>query len=166
MHWVLIRHAKAEDKTVFALTGRPDGERPLVPEGRKKMRKNARGLVQAVPGLDRVLSSPYRRALETAEIVAAAYGVEVEAIEELRPATAPADLAARLSGQVLRRCVALVGHEPDLGRLAAWSLTGGSADFAPMKKGAAMLLETDGPLAEGSARLVWSLTPGLLRRLG
>jgi phosphohistidine phosphatase len=52
MHLLVIRHGLAGDREEFAKTGRPDDERPLTPKGRRRMRRNARGLRTLVPGLD------------------------------------------------------------------------------------------------------------------
>ncbi|HVL59633.1 MAG TPA: histidine phosphatase family protein, partial [Burkholderiaceae bacterium] len=72
MRLLLIRHAIAEASEAFAASGRPDEERPLTDRGRRRMRANALGLSLLVPSLDLLVSSPYRRAADTAAIVAAA----------------------------------------------------------------------------------------------
>ena len=52
MQLLVIRHAIAEDREVFGNEGRPDSDRPLTEYGRRRMRKNARGLRRISPRLD------------------------------------------------------------------------------------------------------------------
>jgi phosphohistidine phosphatase len=62
--------------------------------------------------------------------------------------------------------VALVGHEPDLGILASWLLSGHKESFISLKKGAGCLIElTDRPAA-GAGKLAWLLPPAALRKHG
>src|SRR4029079_14353095 len=75
MRLLVIRHAIAEDRDEFANTGRPDGERPLTDAGRRRMRRNARGLRRLVGKFDVLATSPFTRAAETARIVADAMGI-------------------------------------------------------------------------------------------
>src|SRR5437867_4871731 len=86
MRLMVVRHAIAEDRDVYARTHRDDAGRPLTSEGRRKMEQVALGLKQLVPALDLLAASPFRRAVETADIIAAAYGdVRVERVAELAP---------------------------------------------------------------------------------
>ena len=74
MNVLVIRHAIAEDRDVFARTEKDDDERPLTDEGRKKMARGAQGLHTLVPKLDLIASSPLVRAQQTAAIVAMVCG--------------------------------------------------------------------------------------------
>lgn len=165
MHLLVIRHGIAKDRDVWERTGETDELRPLTRRGRRCMRGNARGLAHLVGRLDALASSPLVRARETAEIVADAFD-KVE-IEE-RPDLAPSESATAVASWVARArsedTVALVGHEPDLGKLVSWFLAGRGA-FVPLRKGGACLLEL-GSVGPGSAKLLWSLTPRHLRRFG
>src|SRR5262245_49797749 len=58
MHLLVVRHAIAEDKDVFARTGRSDDLRPLTDDGRAKMRRAADGLRSVAPEVDLVATSP------------------------------------------------------------------------------------------------------------
>jgi len=166
MRLVLIRHAIAGDRDAFAAeSGRPDAERPVTPEGRKKMEANAHGLRAVVPQLDVLATSPYTRARETAEIVADAYdGLAVTEVPALASGGSRDEVLKWLQAQHAE-FVALVGHEPDLGALIAWLVTGDAAPFVTLKKGGAGLLVGEGPPGPGLAELSWVLTPKLLRRL-
>jgi phosphohistidine phosphatase len=166
MQLLLIRHAIAEDRFEFARTGQLDYYRPLTERGRERMMRGAAGLRTLVPEIDVLATSPLTRAVQTAEIVAAAYGgLRIEHADSL----AAGDLRAFLDW--LGECgpddvVAAVGHQPHMSDWAAWFLTGGRHDFTVVKKGAGMLLEFPDSLKPGGARLHWFLAPAQLRRLG
>jgi phosphohistidine phosphatase len=132
------------------------------------MRRAADGLRALEVRLDLLLTSPYRRAVETAEIVARAFGaVETEVLSEL---AAGADIPALLGALRPYRhlqALGLVGHQPDLGRLASQVMTG-SPDACPLsiKKGGVACLEiatARGPLR---GELLWLATPKQLRAVG
>jgi phosphohistidine phosphatase SixA len=59
--------------------------------------------------------------------------------------------------------VAVVGHEPHLGTLVTWLLTGVDEARVPLKKGGACLLAFASLPRKGGATLQWALTPALLR---
>lgn len=162
MRILIVRHAPAEDKARFAKTGKPDSARPLTPDGRKKMKKAARGLKRLLPKLDVIAASPFTRARQTAEILAGGYRRRrVVEFAELKPGGDPEALAARLKN--LGKIAALVGHEPHLSGLTAYFMGGGKA---PLKKGGACLLEFPSVPAPSAATLIWSLPPKVLRVLG
>ena len=166
MKLLVIRHAIAEERDEFAFTGRPDSERPLTKEGRDRMRRAAAGLAEVVERIDVLATSPWTRAAQTADIVAAAYGgIDVAPVEELTAEHAPDDLLPWLREQGDESTVAIVGHEPHLGFLVGWLLTGRHESFVELKKGAACLLSFDDPPAPGNATLLWALAPAQLRAL-
>jgi phosphohistidine phosphatase len=167
MRLLVIRHAVAEDRDAFAVTGQPDARRPLTDDGRKKMKAAVRGLKEIVSKLDVLATSPLLRAAQTAEIVSQAYGrMETRTVEELSPERRPDELLGWLRSHQLGDTVAVVGHEPHLGFLVGWLLTGRNDSFVEFKKGGAVLLEFDDPPAGGNAVLTWALPPRLLRSLG
>jgi phosphohistidine phosphatase len=166
MKLLVVRHAVAQEREEFAATGRPDDLRPLTDGGRRRMRRGARGLRRLVPHLDVLASSPLTRAMQTAEIVAEAYhGMEVTAVAELAPEAVPDALVPWLGGVPPTSTVAVVGHEPHLGFLLGWLLTGRHASFVELKKGGACLLEFEDPPAAGGATLLWCAPPKQLRAL-
>src|ERR1043165_2088236 len=125
MHLLIVRHAIAEERDEFAKTGKPDELRPLTPDGRRKMARAARGLVTLVPSIDLLASSPLVRAVQTAEIVAAAYdGKEIVQADALRDDAEPASTAKWLAAQKPKEFVAIVGHEPHLSLFASWMIAG------------------------------------------
>jgi len=166
VHVLLVRHAIAQDREVWARRHRSDDARPLTAEGRRRMAAAARGLRALVPDLEAVASSPLKRAIETAEILARAYdGHQVERLSALAPGGSAEDVLEWLSGQGAA-CVALVGHEPDLSSLASWLLLDAVAPLFTFKKGGACLLEFGETLEAGEAALRWLLQPKHLRGLG
>ena len=167
MELLVIRHGVAEEREDFAATGKDDSLRPLTKEGRWKMERGARALRHALPSLNVIATSPYTRAAQTAKIVAAAYDdVDVERLDALTPEGRPQAFLAWLRGRESDERVAAVGHEPHLGALVYWLLTGDAVEGRiSMKKGGACLLELDPRSRAGKATLIWSLTPSLLRRL-
>lgn len=167
MKLLIIRHALAEDREIFATTGEPDESRPLTDAGRKKMRKAARALNAMLPYVDLVATSPLARAAESAQIFADAYGeLKIAEVKPLAPGHTPESVLTWLKTQKKADTIALIGHEPDLGRLVSWLLTGKKKSILELKKGAACLLEFADTPGHGKATLLWALAPAQLRRLG
>ena len=164
MHCYLIRHAIAEDRASFA--GPDDALRPLTDKGIERMRRQADALARFCAGPAVIWTSPYRRARQTADILAAALGIDrIESDEVLAPSGTPAKVADRLAAFDGEH-IMLVGHEPNLGILASYLLTAdGTAVNFVIKKGSALALELDRKAA-GIARLLWMMTPAQLRALG
>jgi len=166
MQLLVIRHAIAEERDEFARTGQPDSERPLTDYGRRRMRRNARGLQRVVQRPDALATSPFTRAAETARIVADTLGVvSIEVIDALTPEHRPRDLVPWLSRQATDATVAVVGHEPHLGALITWLVCGREEANAELKKGGVCLLDLGSHPEPGSAVLHWLLTPAQLRAI-
>ena len=165
MQLLVIRHGLAVDREEFARTCPDDGLRPLTKEGKKKMRRGARGLRTLVQSLDVLASSPLTRAVQTAEIVAEVFGVQPIERSELVPSRPPGALLKWLQRQPPDAVVAVVGHEPHLSLCASWLVRGLEESFVELKKGAACLIEFPDKLAAGHGRLRWLMTSRQLRRL-
>jgi phosphohistidine phosphatase len=114
MRLYLIRHAEAAP-------GEPDALRPLTARGRDDARALGRRLHDSGAALDAVLTSPLLRARETGAELARAAGLSGEADDRLGPGAGPDDVRAAIAGR--GETVAVVGHQPDCGRIAA-ALTG------------------------------------------
>lgn len=166
MRLLVVRHAIAEDREAFGRSHRDDATRPLTPEGRRKMERGALGLKELVPELDLIAASPLKRALDTAAVIAQAYGaLRVERVPELAPGAGFDRFLGWLTGQRVRGTIAVVGHEPDLSQLVCALLAGTNGPFLELRKGAACLLEFPGAVDRGAATLDWFLGPKHLRRL-
>ena len=114
---------------------------------------------------DLVLTSPLVRARQTADILAAALQPHPPIVETgaLAPGAAPQAVLDVLAGHGRRHRIALVGHEPDLGRLAA--RLAGFGRPLPFKKGAVCRIDfpASPPVPPGTLR--WFLPPAALRKM-
>ena len=165
MQLLIVRHAIAEDVDP-ARPEMTDADRRLTRKGESKMRKGAAGLRELVPELGLIASSPLVRAVQTAEILSAAYdGLDVVQTHVLAPGSSSEDVAAWVTRQEVDGVVALVGHEPGLSLLATWLLCDSPRSVVELKKGAACLLNWPAGTGRGSATLLWSLRPRHLRGL-
>ena len=165
MQLVVIRHAIAMEREEFAPTGRDDSLRPLTAKGEAKMKKASVGLRELVPEISVLAASPFTRAQQTAAIVGDAYdGLRVETTSSLEPDSAMDDFIAWLRAQ-RGETVAVVGHEPHLGTLVTWLMTGIEESRVALKKGAAVLLEFPAVPTSGTGRLQWALTASQLGRM-
>lgn len=167
MRVVLFRHGIAEDRAEFSNTGRPDSERPLTIKGIERTRQAAAGLLSLVPDLGYVATSPYRRARQTADLIAAAAGAGAPpaVVDALQPAGKPAEICLWLASCPAQPAVALVGHEPDLSELMGWFTAGESGSFARFKKAGACLIEFRSAPGRGAGELQWLLMPAMLRQM-
>ena len=166
MQLLVVRHAIAEERDVFARTGADDDLRPLTDEGRKKMARAARGLRFLVPALDLVASSPLVRAQQTAQIVASAYGIGVsESTPALEPDARLESFIQWIEPHAGKKVIAVVGHEPHLSALVTWLISGLDDSRVVLKKGAACLLEFAARPKRAGAVLLWLHAPATLREL-
>lgn len=166
MELYLLRHGLAVDRGTPGFED--DRRRPLTREGRRQMRREVRGMKALKLSFDWILSSPYPRARETAELVAGAFklGRRLRFSEHLAAGGAGGPLVRELARKYRSEArLLLVGHEPDLNRLAA-RLMGGSRTLGfKLKKGGLAKLAV-GTLRFGAcAQLEWLLTPRQLTQL-
>lgn len=166
MQLLVIRHAIAEDREAFASSGRDDSERPLTTAGRDRMRRAVAGLRRIVPEIDLLASSPYVRAMQTAEVVGEAYGIEaINTVDALVPDAPLKRFLSWLERKASVGVVAIVGHEPHLGELVTWLMSGLPESRVEMKKGGVALLEFHGQPGAAVGVLKWLMTPRQLRDL-
>lgn len=166
MHQCLvIRHGAAEESAVSG----NDADRALTSAGIEQMRAVAAGLAAIGQPPAEVLTSPYRRARETGDIVAGAFG-GVTVVEEatLASGATAADILVALAGRLDGNsgCLAVVGHEPDLGRFVSYALAATARSFVSLRKGGACLLEFPATPRAGNATLEWALDPDHLTAVG
>jgi len=163
---MLLRHGIAED----AAPGEADAERRLTGEGKRKLREVAAGMRALKLPVDVILTSPLRRARETAEIVAVEHGIDESAVfttAALAPAGDRDALFTVLGSHTRAEGIVLVGHQPDLGELASVLLVGtpGLVQLPFKKAGlAAISVALLPPRTAGT--LEFFVTPGQLRRIG
>lgn len=161
----LVRHAIAFDHDPQRWPD--DRERPLTGKGIKKFRAAVEGLRAVAPPADVVLSSRFVRAWQTADILRKEAGWPAPiACEALEQGHEPVEALVALQSYASASSVALVGHEPSMGELASFLLTGerGRAKIE-FKKGGVACFQMEGGLQAGTATLQWLATPRLLRSL-
>ena len=158
----LIRHGVAEER---GDAWPDDSKRPLTEDGTSRMRKAARGLSRLGVAFDIVFTSPLVRARQTAEIVAGGLAPRpaLVNIESLAPDAGYAALMADLEKHARKPRIALVGHEPDIGELAARLV--GSRRAIEFKKGAICRIDLDEIPPSGPGQLRWFVTPKILLAL-
>lgn len=161
----LVRHASAHGRDPERWPD--DSLRPLTPEGEESFRHSLSGLVQLVPRVDALLSSPFERAWRTAEVLAELEGwPEPKAWSSLEPTLPPEKAVRVLEAFEAAAAVAVVGHRPGLHELASYLLTG-EADGAEIaiKKGGVVCVRFDGAFTPGTGQLRWIATPKMLRAM-
>ena len=149
----LLRHGIADNSS-------PDSERALTEEGREKLRRvlaRARG-ADVAPSL--ILSSPYRRALETAEIAAEVLGYRGKVVKTraLLPDASPYDAWEEIRQRPGEPAILLASHEPLMSSLAAFLLAS-PVLLVDMKKAALVRVDCERTLPEPKGVLKWMLTP-------
>jgi phosphohistidine phosphatase len=163
---LIVRHGAAGSREEWEAQGKDDRLRPLTPKGKKDVRKAASGLVHQVAELDLMATSPWTRAVQTAEILKEEYGCGMVQLEELTAGRGPEELRPWLSEQRGKEAVGLVGHEPHLGLLVGYLLSGKGVSLVDLKKGGACLVEMEDPSKPGSGCLEWLMSDRVLRQLG
>ena len=163
MDLYIIRHAAAYGRDPDRWPD--DSRRPLTPEGEEEFRRAARGLARIASRADSVLSSPYLRAWQTAQILSELDSWPApEPLPVLEPTLPPEKAALALEDYA--GSVAVVGHRPGLHELAAYLLTGDSHGMEiGIKKGGVACIGFDGAVEPGAGELCWLLTPKALRTL-
>jgi phosphohistidine phosphatase len=163
MDLYIVRHGIAIDREDPKCP--PDPERYLTEEGIDKTRQVAKGIHALGINPDLLLSSPYVRAMQTAEIFASALGYAKQKIRRtdlLLPGAEPSLLFRELAKDKHSSSVFVFGHAPQLDELIAAAFAG-KHNITSLKKAgvAAIKLKRVSPPA---GELLWLATPRLLRR--
>jgi len=158
MQIYLLRHAIAED----ARPGQADAERALTNEGREKLRRVLKRAAAAGVAPDEILSSPLRRAVETAAVAAESLGYQGQVVKTraLGLDASPYDTWEEIRARKDQRAILLASHEPLMSNLVAFLLDSPALQV-DMKKAALVRVDCDrfGPQPRGV--LKWMLTPGV-----
>jgi phosphohistidine phosphatase len=161
MIFYLVRHGIAVDRTDPKSPSEP--ERPLTAKGVQKSRQAALGLAELGVKPDLILTSPFVRAAQTAEIFAEALGIAQEKIrpcEALKPSGSPAEVL-KMAARLKAKEAMCFGHAPHLDQMVA-QLACARGTFTSLKKaGVACLQQGTG----GRWEVLWILTPKILRQL-
>jgi phosphohistidine phosphatase len=160
MDLYILRHGIAvEPETPGYKT---DFERPLTADGEQKVHRIAKAMRNLELSFDLVLSSPYVRACETAEIIVKAFSLQkkLELRDSLSVEGNPRELIAELRARApVPGSLLLVGHEPYLSTLTGLLLTGTAKPCVILKKGGLCKLAIDDLRIGRCAQLGWLLTP-------
>ena len=158
----LVRHAIAAER---GSEWPDDTKRPLTERGIGRFKEEVKGLRRVDVQVDEIFTSPLLRAKQTAELLAA--GLEgkppVKVLDTLAPGHTATSVMSSLAKVARRRRIALVGHEPDLGELAAHLIGAGRA--LPFKKGGICRIDVGSLTSRRAGALVWFVPPAVLRRL-
>ena len=159
MNLYFLRHAKAHAR---GPKFRPDSKRPLTREGEKKMREVARGMKKLDLTFDLILTSPYARALRTAEILAEVYrSKKLFATSHLRAEAGTSEIIQEINENFASlKNLVLVGHEPHMSGLISVLLTGSPDTAIELKKAGLCFLSVKDPRHGKCATLEWLLNPG------
>jgi phosphohistidine phosphatase len=158
MQIYLLRHGIAED----ARPGHPDSERALTDEGREKLRRVLRRARMADVAPELILSSPYRRAVETADVAVEVlrYAGKVVRTGALVPEASPFDAWEEIRSRKGEGSVLLASHEPLMSSLVAFLLDSPTL-LVDMKKAALVRVDCDRFGPQPHAVLKWMITPAL-----
>ncbi len=167
MDLYILRHGSAVEPGTPGYEN--DADRPMTPEGERKLRQVADAMEALELSFDLILSSPYLRARQTAEIVAAALGAHKQL--EFSDTLAPAGSVKKLVDLLTRRepspgNVLLVGHEPYLSGLISLLVSGKESFAVVMKKGGLCKVTAESLKPGRCAVLQWLLTPQQMALMG
>lgn len=166
MELYLLRHAEAVPHGDAAFDR--DSDRPLTADGEKRMRRVAAGMRQLDLAADPILSSPFVRARQTAEIAAQALTAmdKLTLTDSLAADGDPAGLIAEIQRHYRSaKSILLVGHEPYLSGLISQLLTGHDTLSLNFRKAALAKLTVTSLHYGRCAALDWFLTPRQLERI-
>jgi phosphohistidine phosphatase len=139
-----------------------DEKRPLDQEGIEQSRMMGRALSALEVQVDAILSSPLKRATQTASLVGNEMGHDgkLELTPALRPDAGYSDFRDLLEKHSKQEAVMVVGHNPSMSDFLS-RMIGARATSVDLKKGAVAKVE----LGHGSATLQWCLTPKAVRAI-
>ena len=158
----LVRHAIAAER---GSEWPDDTKRPLTERGISRFKEAVKGLRHLDVTVDEIFTSPLVRARQTAEVLAAGLDgkAPVKVLEALAPGHSFTSVMSQLAKVAKRRRVALVGHEPDLGELAAHLIGAGRA--LAFKKGGVCRIDIGSLAAKRAGSLIWFFPPNVLRQV-
>jgi len=165
MQLYIVRHGIAVDREDPKCPADP--ERFLTDEGTEKTQEVAKGVSEVAAVPDLMLTSPYLRAVQTAEVFAAALEYPKQKIRKsdlLLPGAEPLQLFRELGKDKDLSTVFVFGHAPHLDDLIATAI-GTKHHISSLKKAGVALVELK-RLVPPSGELVWLATPKLLRKAG
>lgn len=167
MNLYIFRHGIAVAHGIPGINS--DADRPLTPKGERKLRKIVRAMRRMKLSLDVIVSSPYVRAKQTAEIAAAGLKLQkkLSFSNDLIPSGNPRALIQHINElRAEPENVMLVGHEPYLSRFIALLTSGNTDTSIELKKGGLCKMEIESLRYGRCATLCWLLTPKQMELMG
>jgi len=162
----ILRHGIAVERSTPGF--KTDAERPLTPKGKRQLRQIAAALQNLDLDFNLILSSPFLRARQTAEIIARSRRRKKRLAfsDELTPGGNPKALIQQLNElKPVPENVLLVGHEPYLSQLIGRSISGHATAGIELKKGGLGKLEMAALRFGRCATLAWLLTPKQMKEM-
>jgi phosphohistidine phosphatase len=158
MQLYLLRHGIAED----GKPGRPDSERALTDDGRARLRRVLKRARSADVAPTLILTSPYRRAIESAEVAADVFRYRGDLVRSAAfvPEATPVQAWEEIRLYAGEPAVLVASHEPLMSATVAY-LLGGPAMQVDMKKAGLVRIDVERSGAEPRGVLKWMLTPAL-----
>jgi len=158
MEIYILRHGIAEE----AKAGVPDAQRALTDAGREKLRAVLERARDAGVKPSLILTSPYKRAAQTAQMAGQTLGCrKIAECDALKPDSAPPQVWEAIRKQRGESALLLAGHEPLLGLTVAY-LLGAPHLQVDLKKAALVRIDQDRFSGTPRGVLKWMLTPRLV----
>ena len=159
-----FRHGLAMDRADSTARKIQDSARPLVEKGRVRTLKMAEYLFKKDDEIDAIVTSPYLRAQQTAEIIAPVFGLAKKIIQssELVPSAPPQAFQQWLKKYATEfTSLIVVGHEPHLSMFCSWATAGTTISFIDLKKSGIICLEAESleDVHERTAQIKWIVQP-------
>jgi phosphohistidine phosphatase len=134
----------------------------MTERGVGRVRDEVAGLKKLGVAVDEIFTSPLVRAKQTAQLLAEGLAGKpaVKVLEALAPGHAPTSVMAQLARAARRRRIAIVGHEPGIGELAAHLI--GAGRSLTFKKGGVCRIDVESLSSRRPGALGWFVTPKLL----
>lgn len=163
MELFILRHGKAEQRSS---TIKSDSNRKLTEEGKKEIEDIANAFLSLKIKFDYVISSPLKRAKQTAEIILKKYK-DISLIEwnELKPESKKDSLFEKLSSFKINSAILLVGHEPFLSSMIGEIISGDNGCRVVLKKGGLAKINLSSFKPKISGELLWLITPKQIKKM-
>lgn len=163
----MIRHAKAEDRDVWAQKKLNDSERPLTPEGIEEFSNVAKALPSLISNLNRIYSSPFKRTMQTAEVLQKSFSdTKISSTEVMLQGTPWKDVQAFLQKEWIKDgIIAIIGHENHMSTVLSSLISCTDENLVRFKKGGVSLIDLELRETRVIGKLLWFLPPKVFIKL-
>lgn len=163
----MIRHGKAGDRDEWAQKKLPDSDRPLTTEGIEEFNIVAKALPALVQNLNRIYSSPFKRTIQTAELLQKVYpDTKVTPLEVLLQGTPWKDIQAFLQKEWIKDgVICFIGHENHMSTVLANLVGSTDENMLRFKKGGSALIDLELRETRVIGKLLWFLPPKAVMKL-